>query len=80
MLWCNNKFARSFNGKAITETTIQKIPGQYENIISYRRRLLTFSVRTFICPQSPAGWNFFGIQILKLHSSTNTDYFLLYIT
>jgi len=42
MLWRNNKFTHSFNGKAVTEKTIQKMPGQYENIISYRKRLLSF--------------------------------------
>ena len=46
MLWRNNKFTRTFNGKAVTETTIQKMPGQYENIISYRTRLLRFQLES----------------------------------
>jgi len=47
-LWWNNKFKHSFNGKAITETTIQKMPGQYENmsIKSYRTRLLRFKLQS----------------------------------
>jgi hypothetical protein len=45
-LWRNNKFTRSFNGKAVTETTIQKKPCQYENIISYRTRLLRFKLES----------------------------------
>jgi hypothetical protein len=47
-MWRNNKFTHSFNGKVITETTIQKMPGQYENtsIISYRTRLLRFKLES----------------------------------
>ena len=47
-LWRNNKFKHGFNGKAITETTIQKMQGQYENmsIISYRTRLLRFKLES----------------------------------
>ena len=50
-LWCNNKFTSSFNGKAITETTIQKTPGQYENVISYRTRLLRFKLESDRSPK-----------------------------
>jgi len=47
-LWWNNKFKHSFNGTDITETTIQKMPDQYENmsIISYRTRLLRFKLES----------------------------------
>jgi len=45
-LWRNNKFTHSFNGKSITETTNQKMTGQYENIISYKTRLLGFKLES----------------------------------
>lgn len=40
------QFTLSFNEKAVTETTIQKMPGQHENIISYRTRLLRFKLES----------------------------------
>jgi len=47
-LWRNNKFKHGSNGKAITEKTIQKMQGQYENmsIISYRTSLLRFKLES----------------------------------